>query len=111
MVQRIRGLCKNKGITIAELERRCGIGNGIIARWGKSKPSYERLSKVAEELETTVEYLQTGSEQKEKPPAQGGEPIGPNKRALLELADDMSEEEAAALLEWVNLTRRMRDAQ
>lgn len=75
MVQRIKELCKAKGITVAELERRCGIGNGIIARWKTSKPSYERLAKVAKELETSVEYLQTGEGQKEKPtPEAGGGP-------------------------------------
>lgn len=72
MVQRIKALCKEKGITVAELERRCSIGNGIIARWKTSKPSYERLSVVAKELDTTVKYLLTGEEQKESPP-QGGE--------------------------------------
>lgn len=66
MVERIKELCAAKGITVAELERRCGIGNGIIARWKTSKPSYERLSKVAMELETTVEYLQTGQIEKQK---------------------------------------------
>lgn len=65
VVDRIRGLCKKSGITLAELERRCGIGNGVIARWGKSSPSYERLARVAKELETSVEYLQTGGEQRE----------------------------------------------
>lgn len=72
MVQRIRELCKQKGITIAELERRCGIGNGIIARWEKSKPSYDRLLKVAEELDSTVDYLKNG-EKTEKAPTQEGE--------------------------------------
>lgn len=71
MVQRIKALCKEKGITVAELERRCFIGNGIIARWKTSKPSYERLSVVAKELDTTVDYLLTGEEQKGSPPQSG----------------------------------------
>lgn len=73
MVQRIREMCKEKGITLAELERRCSIGNGIIARWKTSKPSYERLSRVAQELGTSPEYLLTGEEPKKEPPAQSGE--------------------------------------
>lgn len=96
MVQRIKALCKEKGITVAELERRCSIGNGIIARWKTSKPSYERLSVVAKKLDTTVEYLLTGEEQKESPP-QGGEPPtiedwekaleGKSKKELKEIID------------------------
>lgn len=73
VVQRIREMCKKKGITLAELERRCSIGNGIIARWKTSKPSYERLARVAQELGTSTEYLLTGEEQKKAPPALGGE--------------------------------------
>ena len=84
MVQRIKDLCREKGITIAELERRCGIGNGIIARWSKSKPSFERLFKVASELETTVEYLQTGEGQKESPPPIGSELTDPLDIKLME---------------------------
>ena len=65
LLDRIKELCAKRGITIAELERSCGIGNGIIARWRKSKPSFDRLKKVADFLEVTPEYLLTG--EKEKP--------------------------------------------
>lgn len=65
MVDRIKDLCNKKGITIAELERACGIGNGIIARWRKSKPSFERVAKVAKYLDVSPEYLLMG--EKEKP--------------------------------------------
>jgi len=91
VVERIRGLCKKKNITIAELERRCGIGNGIIARWGKSKPSYDRLLKVAEELETTVHYLQTG-EQSEKPTSAFGDGLSKDEAKLLALFRQVPEE-------------------
>lgn len=97
MVQRIKELCKAKGITVAELERRCGIGNGIIARWKTSKPSYERLAKVAKELETSVEYLQTGEGEKEKPPTQGGE-LSTEAEELIRLFDLASPELRAAAL-------------
>lgn len=98
MVQRIKELCKEKGITIAELERKCGIGNGIIARWKTSKPSYERLLAVASALETSVEYLQTGEGQKEaaKPEA---EAISLEKQALYDAIDKMSRAELILLLE------------
>lgn len=72
LVQRIKEVCKEQGITVAELERKCGIGNGIIARWKTSKPSYDRLAKVASALGVSVDYLQTGAKQKEPPPTQQG---------------------------------------
>jgi len=98
MVQRIKSLCKGKGITIAELERRCGIGNGIIARWKTSKPSYERLAKVAKELETTVEYLQTGEEQKEKPIPVFEDGLDDQERQLMELMKELTADQKEFLL-------------
>lgn len=78
MVDRIKELCKQKGITIAELERKCEIGNGIIARWKKSKPSFERVAKVANFLGVTPEYLLMG--EKEKPASDGD---GQSENAIL----------------------------
>lgn len=98
MVQRIKELCKGKGITIAELERRCGIGNGIISRWKASKPSYDRLAKVASELDTTVEYLQTGKTQKEPTPEEP-KAADPVKQQLYEIMEKMSRGQLMLLLE------------
>ena len=58
-VGNIRRYCKAKGITLAELERKLGIGNGVIARWEKAKasPPIDRLTAIAEELDTTIDEL------------------------------------------------------
>lgn len=53
----IAALCKEKGISIAKLERETGIGNGTISRWGISSPSVENVRKVAEYFGTTVDAL------------------------------------------------------
>lgn len=108
MVGRIRELCKEKGITLAELERRCEIGNGIIARWSKSKPSYERLAKVATELETTVEYLTGESGQKEKPTAESGE-LDPVTREIIKIVEAASDEERRMILNVIKEILRKRD--
>ena len=57
LLTRIRNLCRNQDISLAELERRTGIGNGIIARWDKSKPSAENLKKVADYFGVSLDYL------------------------------------------------------
>ncbi len=57
LLLKIKELCKNQGISIAELERKAGIGNGIIARWNKSTPSSDNLKKVADCLGVTLDYL------------------------------------------------------
>lgn len=66
MVENIKRICKEKGTTIAAVERACGFGNGSIRKWDNASPAYERIKAVADFLEVPVSEL-TG-EQKEKPP-------------------------------------------
>ncbi|NQD97636.1 helix-turn-helix domain-containing protein [Staphylococcus xylosus] len=56
-VQIIRNLCSQNGITIAELERKLDFSNGQIARWKKSTPGVDRLKKVADYFDVSVDYL------------------------------------------------------
>lgn len=58
-VSNIRNLCKEKGTTLAALEKKLGFGNGVIAGWETAKnwPPYDRLYAVATELKTTVDEL------------------------------------------------------
>ena len=53
----IQQLCKRHNITIAYLERECGLGNGTIKRWETALPSAERLKKVADFFCVSVDYL------------------------------------------------------
>lgn len=53
----ITKLCKEKGISIAKLERETGISNGTISRWGVSSPTVENVRKVADFFDVTVDAL------------------------------------------------------
>lgn len=57
LVGNIRTRCKRLGLTIAEVERETGIGNGVVARWDKHSPRIDLLWKVAERLGCTVDDL------------------------------------------------------
>lgn len=57
ILQRIAQLCKQRGITIAALERNVGISNGTISRWGKSSPTVDNLKKVADYFGVSVDVL------------------------------------------------------
>ena len=57
MVNEIRRLCKEQKTSIAALEKKLGFGNGVIGRWDKSIPSYDRLLAVANALGVAVEDL------------------------------------------------------
>lgn len=59
----IKRRCEANGITIAELERKAGIGNGIIRRWDEMNPRLDNLKAVAGALGVTVdELLQEGDD-------------------------------------------------
>ena len=53
----IASLCKEKNISIAQLERETGLGNATIRTWESSDPGAKKLKKVADYLGTTVDYL------------------------------------------------------
>jgi transcriptional regulator with XRE-family HTH domain len=61
MYERIKALCKEAGYTIQALEILTHIGNGAIGKWRTQSPRAENLHRVAQALNTTVEYLLTGS--------------------------------------------------
>lgn len=53
----IRELCKQNGITLTELERNLGFGNGTIHKWDSVYPSINKVIKVAEYFNVGVETL------------------------------------------------------
>lgn len=57
LLKNISRLCKEKGVSIARLERETGISNGTISRWGTSSPTVENVRKVAEYFGTSVDVL------------------------------------------------------
>ena len=48
ILENITRLCKEKGVSIARLERETGISNGTISRWGVSSPTVNNLKAVAD---------------------------------------------------------------
>lgn len=57
MFDRINALCKERGISISELEERTGLGKNTVYRWGTIMPSADKLSRVAKALGVTTEEL------------------------------------------------------
>jgi len=57
LVLRIRGLCKEKGISMRRLERDNQFGNGLVSKWSNSSPSVVHLQRVANYFEVTINYL------------------------------------------------------
>lgn len=57
LLERVKKLANERKMTIAELERKLDFGQGSIRKWDKQSPSAERLNKVAEFLDVSVDYL------------------------------------------------------
>lgn len=57
LLDRIKQLCEEKGETLASLERKMDFGNGTVRRWGDTTPSGDKLAKVADFFNVSVDYL------------------------------------------------------
>ena len=61
--ERVENLRKLRGISSqGKLEKELGFSNGSISKWKTSTPNPDRLRKLAEYFNVSVEYLMTGKE-------------------------------------------------
>lgn len=86
IVENLKILCKQKGISIIELERDVSLPKGTIKRWDENRPSVDRVVAVADYLNVSVDYLLGREEQKEKPL-----PFSENGALVAEIYDNLSD--------------------
>lgn len=55
--ENVKALCDKKGISISQLEKEAGLGNGTIGGWRTSAPRVDSLQAVAKVLKVKVEKL------------------------------------------------------
>lgn len=65
-VERVKQICKERKIPISKLEKDLGFSNGYIAQLRKGIFPADRLAKISEYLNMSVDYLMTGQENSEK---------------------------------------------
>lgn len=53
----IKKFCAEKRISISQLEKEAGLGNGTISGWKESMPRIDNLQAVAKVLKVKVEKL------------------------------------------------------
>lgn len=61
IVDRLQAIAKEKHTNFKQLEKECGLGNGTIRRWENQSPRLDKLTKVANYLHTSLDYLVYGS--------------------------------------------------
>lgn len=103
---RVRALANEKGLSLPALESKLGFGNGTIVKWDKASPNTDKLAKVADFFNVSVDYL-LGRDTDEAKSAVNDDPdenftilsrnakkLSPEKRKqLLDMAKVMFEEE------------------
>jgi hypothetical protein len=58
LYENISALCKEKQITIAELERNTGLGNGVIGKWRTTNSAtLSKVKTIADYFEVTLDEL------------------------------------------------------
>lgn len=62
MVSRILETIRSKGLSINAVEKALGFGNGAIKRFETSSPSIDKIIKLSNFLNVSIEWLVTGKE-------------------------------------------------
>lgn len=60
LVENIKSLCELRGMSIPKLEKELGFGRGSIYNWEKSSPSIDKVQKVAEFFNVSVNRVLHG---------------------------------------------------
>jgi transcriptional regulator with XRE-family HTH domain len=55
--EKIKMLCKERKISICALEKKAGLGNGVISGWKISSPTVEKIQAVAKILDVRISEL------------------------------------------------------
>lgn len=98
LIQIIQQLCQEQDLTFAQLERTLGLSNGSIRRWDTNAPSINRLQRVADYFQVSVDYLLGRCAQRD-----GFTVVAPN-RSGYDLGP-LTDQEKAELTEYLQFLR------
>lgn len=62
LIEGIKILCKKHNTSISRLEKELGFSNGAIYKWDVSHPNVDKVQKVAAYLDTTIDSLVHGND-------------------------------------------------
>ena len=112
-ISEIKKACAVKGLTLAELERKIGLGNGVIARWqtAKGSPQVDHLALIAKELDTSLDLIAFGKEKTAPTNEDGLNAIQRQLVQLIPLLDDADISVLLATAQSLIASRRFRDSE
>ena len=104
MLDKIKLLCKNRGISVTQLEQELGFGNKAIYKWDVQTPGVDRVSKVADYFGVSIDYLVSDEDEEESEIDRAKQRLfdeNPGFRILFDATEGCPEEElyrAAAIV-------------
>ena len=54
---KIKEICREKGVSVASVEKKAGLSNGAISKWNNASPTVDNLNAVAKILKVKVDKL------------------------------------------------------
>lgn len=86
-------------LSINKLEQECGLTRGSMAKWDDHAPSPDKVKKVADYFNVSVEYLLYGDPSAgiKKDPIREDGAVSEPKQQLLDMIDELSDEQCRKL--------------
>ncbi len=57
LYDKIKEICKKRGVSVASVEKKAGLSNGAISKWNDVSPAVDNISAVAKILKVKVDKL------------------------------------------------------
>lgn len=115
LYERVRKLCHAHGISVTNLEKELGFGNGTITKWDNSSPSLAKIKAVAEYFNMPISEL---IDENKKEPTESSEldkyiemlRTRPEMRLLLDTQDGASKEQVEENVRFLDALRKAKNA-
>lgn len=103
IVERVKFLANKKKISIAELERSVDLGGGTISRWDKRIPGVDKVQKVADYFNVSIDYLLGRTNN----PNVNNDDDSSNEDILIaaRIREDLSEEEKEVVMQYIEFLK------
>ena len=101
---------RHEKLSINKLEQECGLTRGSMAKWDDHAPSPDKVKKVADYFNVSVEYLLYGDPsagiKKDPIPKDGA--VSPAAQEIFDFLDSASGEELADVIKYIRYLKSQR---
>lgn len=101
---------RHEKLSINKLEQECGLTRGSMAKWDDHAPSPDKVKKVADYFNVSVEYLLYGDPSAgiKKGPIPKDGAVSPAAQEILDFLDSASGEELADVIKYIRYLKSQR---